>query len=239
MLLTLILSVVASIALWSLPHVERTDPAPLWFRVVACAIVTHRAIVVLLFSEPITVELKYLKGSKFKDRAVVLQKWSRLRTFTVQSWCLQGLYFAYPTPHLQAVVFATAHLVSAVTSFVLIPMANQKNHFLFSANALWMHNANTILAHLDLLFRPIDARLVGAPVLWAIWYVLFAWIAAYFTGWIPYNFLDYSIPYAIPFHLGLCLALVLFFFVGVGLASLPHAWIAQLLLVRVVTRFRL
>lgn len=232
-MLTLILTALAGVSFWSLP--PAAPPEPTWYRFVFCAIITHRAIICLFFSDPVSIDLKYFKGSKFKPQTVTLQKWGRLRTFTVQSWCLQALYFAYPTPQLRAVIFATAHLVSSVTSFVLIPLGNNK--FLFTSNALWMHNANTILVHLDLYLSGATIALenMGAPVLWAIWYVVFTWTC---MDWIPYIFLDYSVPYAIPLHLGLCVALLLFFLVGVGLAHVPHAWVAQLLLVRLVTRYR-
>lgn len=230
-------------------------------------VVWHRAYVVLLQSAPVAIDLRYMPGSAFESRRITLGGAQRLYTFTVQSWLLEGAYFgvalatslglktAQLSRVLFGVVFATSHLVSSITSWVLIPIALRVSaaegtklteNPLFTTNGLVLHNANVVLVHMDMLLvgETVDARCVGAVMLWAIWYILFAWRLARRMRWIPYPFIDYTLPIkiAIPIHLGLVVLLACFFYVGVAFSaamayrSIRIRLVAHVLLLLLTTR---
>ena len=143
-----------------------------------------------------------------------------------------------------------------MTAFVLIPTAAKvakkegtdiRDHMLLQAPALWLHNANVVTLHADLFVskqRLIFSH-VGAPVLWGLWYILFAWILAFRERWVAYPFIDFSLhpSKSIAFHLGLTAVLAIFFLLGVQFDTTLHkapTWIrivAHAVLLRFVTKF--
>ena len=87
----------------------------------------------------------------------------------------------------------------------------------------------------------------GAALLYACYYVSFAWTRArYVAGGVPYFFLDYSLPRALAFklHLGLAGVVVLFFYLGVfvttqlGEIAVPARCLVHVLIVGAIVRFR-
>ena len=155
-------------------------------------------------------------------------------TFTVQTWTVEGLYFALAcaaavagargleappwlplkaTRYLFEVVWAVSHLITSVTTYVLVPTAAKAwdgpvdELPLLAPDQLVLHNANVILIHVDTLLsgQCLAVDHAGAALLYACWYVAFAWIRARWVfGGTPYFFLDYSLPRALAFkmHLG-------------------------------------
>jgi len=220
----------------------------------------------------ITVEVRYSPRSKFKARDIQLEGIKRLKTFTVQSWCLQTFYFLLciviqiiPQNSiflntliwiLFEICFAASHLVSSITAFVLLPTAarvcakegkNIQNHILLTSQALWLHNANVAMIHLDLFLsqQKLTITHIGAPFLWGVLYIVFAWYLALYEDWLPYPFIDFTLPLyvCLPLHLGLVIALGAFFLLGVAFDNaLAHLGLfsrllAHLTLLRLVCRF--
>lgn len=253
-------------------------------RLLSCAIVWHRGYVVIMRSPPVFIDVRYGKGSAFEPRRIELGGRGRLCTFTVQSWFLEGIYFAVATAAslgfpvarlgrvLFGVVFATSHLVSSITAYILLPTAarsaarertNVYDSPLLSTNGtvcccegatvtrragLVMHNANVALVHLELLVSGQSIALgdMGAAVLWALWYIVFAWRMASQNRWLPYPFIDYTLPVyvALPVHLALAALLAAFHLLGVAFSVVLAQWSLVLrlavhaTLVRLVTRLK-
>merc|ERR1712091_814448 len=68
---------------------------------------------------------------------------------------------------------------------------------LLQADQLVLHNVNCILMHVDTLLsgQYLAYDHAGAALLYACYYVSFAWTRArYVAGGVPYFFLDYSLP---------------------------------------------
>ena len=202
----------------------------------------HRLFLILFVQDPIDIKIAYQPGSKLKSMgSQILTGFGRLATFTVQTWTLQTLYFGLATAatfgyipsyryisYLFELLFAAAHLVSCVTSYVLVPtMCRQwlQGAFgsiklaevpLLGANCLTVHNANIVCLHIDAFLS--GQRLVlghrGLALSYASYYAAFAWCRCRFlNGQVPYFFLDYSLPTkrAYMFHLGLAAILTLYF----------------------------
>ena len=98
-------------------------------------ILAHRIFLILFVRPPIDIKIDYQPGSQLKSMgSQVLAGVGRLATFTIQTWTLQTIYFGlvtlatfgYIQPYRQIsylfeLLFATSHLVSCVTSYVLVP----------------------------------------------------------------------------------------------------------------------
>mmetsp|Transcript_21045 Transcript_21045/g.67815 ORF Transcript_21045/g.67815 Transcript_21045/m.67815 type:complete len:127 (-) Transcript_21045:116-496(-) len=99
---------------------------------------------------------------------------------------------------------------------------------------LFVSNQKLVFAH------------VGAPVLWGVWYIAFAWVMAFRERWVAYPFIDFTLAPAKAFamHLGLTLVLALFFLLGVQFDTTLHATptavrlVAHAALLAAVTKFR-
>ena len=98
-------------------------------------ILAHRIFLILFVRPPIDIKIDYQPGSQLKSMgSQVLAGVGRLATFTIQTWTLQTIYFGLVTlatlgyiqsyrqiSYLFELLFATSHLVSCVTSYVLVP----------------------------------------------------------------------------------------------------------------------
>lgn len=263
--------VLGSASVWSLATAfsnepkREASPVPTMLvitRSMSLVMVIHRACMVLV-SPPVSLELIYGEGSAFEAKPIELNGRRRMCTFTVQSWFLLGAYFAISLvfPNLVfsrvvfGVVFSTAHIVSSLTTYVLIPKNAKQCEKLgtdirdtpfYTTNGLVMHNVNVLLVHIDMLVsgETMKKQYAGAAVLWAIWYVLFAWRLAKRERWVPYPFIDFTLPikFALPIHLGLAFLLALFYLIGVvfsqtlAVYSLPVKLLAHVSLLFLVMR---
>ena len=197
---------------------------------------------------PHVFNLMLYKDSKLAPKAVPFKGFERLTTFTTQCWMLQGLYFAaaalaslahlggfsLPAPLLRAthmlfdVCVATAMLVTAVVTFVLIPARISRGDAAGLARMLtWrpmcMHNLNLLFVATEMLFNGLPIVLSHAlfPAIFGIQYVLTSWWWLKRTGIVYYPFLDPTLPpaKAIAVHAGLFGVLVAFFALRVAVAN--------------------
>lgn len=183
--------------------------------------------------------------TRFQEtRTIKLAGFSRFTTFTVWSWCVQGLYFALVVsctllqristssehwflPHMSFwswVLFelslSISILVSLVVTYVLYPFAVKAKadySVLFEWPSLAMHNLNLIFMAVELLinsFPSVNPWHAPFAVLYGVVYVVFAWIWELSGGVFYYFFLNYAHKRAIVFHIGLVSALYMFFFLG-------------------------
>ena len=225
----------------SLPEVAESDFVPLGVLVLyrfACAAVALYTLV-CIYSDPMDQEFRYL------DATVRLYRHRRWTTFTV--WCFTLLcgYFmlaaycsvavlvGHGTAVPSAMVLATlilfevsypmSLLVTAVVTFVLIPMA-QRNDYpmerMFRWRPLMMHNGNVLMMQLAMQLAPPPVVLahLSYPVLFGCGYVLFAWGWFLRTRVYYYYFLDYHRPAAVLAYLGLFATLVMCYGLGWGMA---------------------
>ena len=182
----------------------------------------------------------------YQGATVHLYRLRRWTTFTV--WCFTALllYFALsafcsamlltgrgeqvPATVAQAtlILFAVSYpvglLVTAVTSFVLIPTALRTDFpvtRMFRWRPLIMHNCNALMMQLAMLIAPPPVTLAHLPyaLLFGCAYAVFSWIWFHRTGVFYYFFLDYRRPYAIGAYVGLLAVLTLFYGLGYGLAA--------------------
>lgn len=242
----------------------------------ACAIFFCHRTWVALCGRGVEIGLNYLEGSRFPSRKVLLRGPWQLATFTMQSWILHALYFVLATfasvirlssrggsAHvsewfpLSAVhllfqaTWAVSHLVTTVTSYVLVPAAARSAAgpiSLMQPEQLVLHNVNVMAANLDAAFSRmrLAPRHAGAPVLWCCHYVFCAFILGSVKNFVPYFFLDFSLHpiTAFSFLFGLLFVVLAFFAAGVfltrtlSLASLPIKLCAHAALTAAVVRFK-
>eukprot|EP00635_Sarcinochrysidales_sp_CCMP3193_P014782 CAMPEP_0118894174 /NCGR_PEP_ID=MMETSP1166-20130328/3070_1 /TAXON_ID=1104430 /ORGANISM="Chrysoreinhardia sp, Strain CCMP3193" /LENGTH=315 /DNA_ID=CAMNT_0006833061 /DNA_START=202 /DNA_END=1150 /DNA_ORIENTATION=- len=213
------------------------------WRCFAAAFFWHRVVVVLT-QTTMDLPLSYLRGSKFAKKSDVLVVRGKLRlvTFTMQTWILQGIYFSLAaaaslgmsgvplglTHVLFEVTWSIAHLVTTVTTYVLIPAAvkvrgDEKPLSILERDQLILHNANVLFANVDCAVN--NMRLVQAHCsyagLWCCVYVAFIWSWGSYAGYVPYFFIDYSLPFftVAALHLGLLVVGLAFFTFGVFLTT--------------------
>ncbi|KAH8048200.1 hypothetical protein JL722_12603 [Aureococcus anophagefferens] len=190
------------------------------------------------------------------------------------TWTLQGIYFALAaaaavagargleappwlplkaTRYLFEVAWAVSHLVTSVTTYVLVPAACEKfdgdvrDLPLLQADQLVLHNVNCILMHVDTLLsgQYLAYDHAGAALLYACYYVSFAWTRSrYVAGGVP-ALPDYCrAGLAFKLHLGLAGVVVLFFYLGVfvttqlGEIAVPARCLVHVLIVGAIVRFR-
>ena len=239
-------------------------------------VIAHRLYLLVVVRPPFELKANYLATTRFPLRPVKLWGLRRLVTFTVQTWTLQGIYFALATAaaaagargleappwlplkatrYLFEVAWAVSHLVTSVTTYVLVPAAcgafdgDVRDVPLLQADQLVLHNVNCMLMHVDTLLsgQYLAYDHAGAALLYACYYVAFAWSRARFVaGGVPYFFLDYSLPRALAFklHLGLAGVVVVFFYLGVfvttqlGEIAVPARCLVHVLIVGAIVRFR-
>mmetsp|Transcript_21680 Transcript_21680/g.67964 ORF Transcript_21680/g.67964 Transcript_21680/m.67964 type:complete len:366 (+) Transcript_21680:495-1592(+) len=148
--------------------------ACLWF------LHAHRLYLVTRVRKPYGMQLQFNGGSTLIPGVQYIAGRQRLVTFTIQTWALQTLYFAlaavataYPdlwlaprtTRWLFELLFAAAHLVSGVTTYVLVPTSCSrwkgalKDLPLLQVDQKFVHNANVAAMHVDaFLSDPRAAR---------------------------------------------------------------------------------
>jgi len=185
--------------------------------------------------------------SRTPPATIKMHKWVIFSTFTVQSWTLQLVYFVgtsllgasnllgiAPTGFIATflsaflwvafeVSFTASMLVSATTTYVLIPKTLRSgqvpiNFFRWSQQA--MHNLNVVFMGTELLLNdlPLNPTHIPFPVLWGTHYILFSWVWLRKTGIIYYPFLDPTIPPSISVKVFLLLTCILSLNFGLGLA---------------------
>mmetsp|Transcript_5587 Transcript_5587/g.7198 ORF Transcript_5587/g.7198 Transcript_5587/m.7198 type:complete len:323 (+) Transcript_5587:58-1026(+) len=205
----------------------------------------HRIVMVTIVRST-KIQLSYLPQTQFqlKRRTIELAGPRRFVTFTLWTWTIQCLYFFLAsiaswqrlrqksgrglplrlTHVLFQVAWTASHLVTTITSFILIPtffkniQATTVLPAIMETDQLVLHNANVAFANLDAILgnmRLISAHMPAAGLYCCI-YVLFIWIYGTFAGFVPYFFLDFSLPprKVIIQHLGLLLLLCGFFQAG-------------------------
>ena len=186
---------------------------------------------------------------RYQDATVVLRRHTRLTTFTV--WCFALLcgYFLLASLCSGAVLagyealvpswlvlgtlilfemsYPMSLLVSAVVTFVLLPVARRHQHptdRLFRWRPLMMHSGNVLMMQLAMLSAPPPMTLAHLPyaLLFSCSYALFAWYWFWHTGVFYYFFLDYRRPGALWIYLGLVMTIVLLYSLSYGIALLVH-----------------
>ena len=173
-------------------------------------ILAHRIFLILFVRPPIDIKIDYQPGSKLKSMgSQVLAGVGRLATFTIQTWTLQTIYFGLvmlatfgyiqsyrQISYLFELLFATSHLVSCVTSYVLVPtMCKQwlKGDLgrikvseipLLGVDQLTVHNFNIVSLHIDAFLS--GQRLIlshwGLALSYASYYAAFAWARCRFIN---------------------------------------------------------
>jgi hypothetical protein len=212
----------------------------LFFRILALGTITFTNIAIL-FRKPLVVTgtTRFQE-----TRMMKLSGLSRFTTFTVWSWVVQGIYFfsvvscsvlqSNPTtsqhwvlPGLRfwswvlfEISLAVSILVSLVVTYVLYPFAVKAKvdfSLFFEWPSLAMHNLNLVFMAVELLinsFPSVNPWHAPYGIFYGLTYVAFAWLWEFNGGVFYYFFLNYSHKRAIIFHIGLVLALYIFFFIG-------------------------
>lgn len=186
---------------------------------------------------------------RYQDATVLLRRQTRLTTFTV--WCFAVLYLyfllaaicssavlagseALVPPWLVTgtlILFELSYpmslLVSAVVTFVLLPVARRHQHpigRLFRWRPLMMHSGNVLMMQCAMLSAPPPVTLAHLPyaVLFGCSYALFACYWFRRTGVFYYFFLDYRRPAALWTYLGLLALVALLYSLSYGIAHLAR-----------------
>jgi hypothetical protein len=252
----------------SLRDVAESDFLPLGvvvlFRFACAAVALYTLLCVYYDNEDL--ELRY------GDATVYLRRHSRWTTFTL--WCFTLLFFYFTlaaycsgavfvgrgdvvpscvvmaTLVLFEVSYTMSLLVTAVVTFVLIPVARRYNDLtdrMFRWQSLMMHNGNVLMMQLAMLSAPPPVTLAHLPyaVLFGCCYAIFAWYWFWRTGVFYYFFLDYRRPYAVVVYLGLLAALMMLYGLGCLIAGIArhessHWWTYPciMLITLGITRFR-
>ncbi len=218
----------------SLRDVAESDFLPLGAVVLfrgACAAVALYTLLAV-FCDQEGLELGYL------DARVHLRRHSRWTTFTL--WCFTLLFFYFmlaaycsgaafvgrgdwvPSGIVMAtlVLFEMSYpmslLVTAVVTFVLIPVARRHHHpmdRMYRWRPLLMHNGNLLMMQLAMLSAPPPVTLAHLPyaLLFGCCYAIFAWCWFWRTRVFYYFFLDYRRPYAVCMYLGLLATLAMLY----------------------------
>jgi len=174
----------------------------------------------------------------YRDVKVRLRRHSRWTTFTLWCFTLLFLYFTLaascsgaafighgevvPSGVVRAtlILFEVGYpmslLVTAVVTFILIPLARRHNHPLdrmFRWRPSLMHNGNVLMMQLAMLSAPPPVTLAHLPyaLLFGCCYAIFAWCWFWRTRVFYYFFLDYHRPYAVYVYLGLLASLALLY----------------------------
>jgi hypothetical protein len=186
---------------------------------------------------------------RYRDAQVLLRRHSRWTTFTLWCFTLLFCYFALAaycsgmafvgrgervpsgvviaTLVLFEVSYPMSILVTAVVTFVLIPMARQHGHpmgRMFHWRPLMMHNGNVLMMQLAMLSAPPPVTLAHLPyaVLFGCCYAIFAWYWFLRTRVFYYFFLDYHRPYAVFSYLGLLATLAMLYDLGYLIAGIAR-----------------
>tara|TARA_B100001250_G_scaffold49018_1_gene38426 strand:- start:4340 stop:5254 length:915 start_codon:yes stop_codon:yes gene_type:complete len=194
---------------------------------------------------------------------------SRLAAYTMWSFGLLGIYFsiaAFVTwshilgtnvpdillvacPAALAASCASALLVSATVTFILIPESNERgdniSHYFLWDNQI-MHNGNVIILGAELLVTDITIGLshISFPVIFGAIYVTFsAFFAMREGGFYFYDFLDPRLNGAPVIHM-ILLAVLAALYIGVILLTSLVDWnrgvaaVVIILLLHLVTTFK-
>jgi hypothetical protein len=229
----------------SLRHIAASDILPLGAVTLlrfACAVVAFSTLL-CVYGDHEGLALHYC------DAHVHLRRHSRWTTFTL--WCFTLLFFYFTlaaycsgaafigrsdlvpscvvlaTLVLFEVSYPMSILVTAIVTFVLIPMAYRHNHpigRMFGWRPLMLHNGNVLMMQLAMLSAPPPVTLAHLPyaVLFGCFYTIFAWCWFWRTRVFYYFFLDYHRPYAAVVYLGLLATLAMLYGLGYLIAAIAH-----------------
>ena len=211
-------------------------------------------------SGPITLKLQYMPQSKLMSMhdgktQVDLVGLKRQSPFTGQSFILLGLYFTLAgcasalgacdgrMRVLLACLFSTIYpvhlLISAIVTYILIPMGLRRapdgklTVALGMHTALIAHNANMAFVSIELALsrQQVLAELFPFAILWGVYFVLFSWYWARKHRLFYYLFIDATLPPAlsVSMHVGLVGTLALFTQVGafISTATKAHGLLAE------------
>jgi hypothetical protein len=233
------------VAAVSLRDVAESDVIPLGILVLfrfACAAVALYTLL-CVYCDHEGLELRY------RDAKVHLRRHSRWTAFTL--WCFTLLFFYFtlaaycssatfvgrsdvvPSSVVMAtlILFEVSYpmsiLVTAVVTFVLVPVACRNNHpmgRMFGWRPLMMHNGNVLMMQLAMLSAPPPITLAHLPyaVLFGCCYAIFAWFWFWRTRVFYYFFLDYHRPYAVFTYLGLLATLAMLYGLGCLIAVIAR-----------------
>ena len=222
--------------------------ALLVFRVFCATIIWSLNAFLLFDSGGLKLDVQMRDGT---NKKVFLKHGERFTPFTVWCWVCQGLYFGLAvllslshegyvdlkqytplvssTAHiLFEISFATAFLVSAVVTYVLIPATIKRklplDNFFMPLPKI-MHNANVVFISMELILNKIDFNFSHHPYLlfYAMAYVVFAWAWFEVKGLFYYFFLDYVRPDALAWHVALLVLLLACFAAGYLASTAVHA----------------
>jgi hypothetical protein len=208
----------------------------------ACAVVAIYTML-CVYCDHAGLELHYC------DAQVHLRHHSRWTTFTL--WCFTLLFFYFtlatyctgaafvghgdivPSGVIMAtlVLFEVSYpmsiLVTAIVTFVLIPVAYRHNYpigQMFGWRPLMLHNGNVLMMQRAMLSAPPPITLAHLPyaVLFGCCYIIFAWCGFWRTGVFYYFFLDYHRPDAVLAYLGLLATLAMLYGFGYLIAVMAR-----------------
>src|SRR5262249_6954818 len=186
---------------------------------------------------------------RYHDAKVHLRRHGRWTAFTL--WCFTLLFFYFAlaaycsgaafvgrgdvvpsgvvltTLVLFEVSYPMNILVTAVVTFVLVPVARRHNHpmgQMFRWRPLMMHNGNLLMMQLAMLSAPPPVTLAHLPyaVLFGCCYAIFACYWFWRTRVFYYFFLDYRRPYAVFAYLGLLATVVMVYGLSYRIAVLAR-----------------
>ena len=186
---------------------------------------------------------------RYGDATVSLRRHSRWSTFTL--WCFTLLFFYFTlaaycsgaafvgrgdvvpsyimtaTLVLFEVNYPMSILVTAIVTFVLVPVARRHNDpidNMFRWRSLMMHNGNVLMMQLAMLSAPPPVTLAHLPyaMLFGCCYAVFAWYWFWRTRVFYYFFLDYHRPYAVVIYLGLLAFLTMLYGLGCLIAVMAR-----------------
>lgn len=233
------------VALISVHEVAVSEIVPLGILVLIRSVCAGLALLTLLCVYSNTTGFTF----HYQQATVLLRRHTRFTTFTV--WCFVLLcgyfilaatcsgavlagYAALVPPWLVTgtlILFEMSYpmslLVSAVVTFVLIPVARRHQHpigRLFRWRPLMMHSGNVLMMQLAMLSAPPPVTLAHLPyaVLFGCSYALFACYWFWRTGVFYYFFLDYRRPAALWTYLGLLATVALLYSLSYGIAHLAR-----------------
>jgi hypothetical protein len=185
----------------------------------------------------------------YRGAQVHLRRHSRWTTFTL--WCFTLLFFYFTlaaycsgaafvgrddivpscvviaTLVLFEVSYPMSVLVTAIVTFVLIPVAYRRHHpigRMFGWRPLMLHNGNVLMMQLAMLSAPPPVTLAHLlyAVLFGCCYTIFAWCWFWRTRVFYYFFLDYHRPYAVVAYLGLLATLAMLYGFGYLIAVIAR-----------------
>lgn len=171
------------------------------FRASASALIIFTALTALLSKNSTRIVPHYFSGTKLKPISYELTGVRRFATFTVQTWCLMGIYFVLATVVSASQLLGTdsgvlaspvvgrvmwvlyeaclsySMLVTVIVTYLLVPLTLKRSPgsnltVFFGWRPLVMHNANVLIMFTELLLNRMPVEPGHLPMV-LIWGVCY------------------------------------------------------------------